>query len=166
MGEPADPGDHRMDAPAGGALLEFLELLAHVQAWRRCGHRGPDEQERGCHAVDFGEQRAGPCRTLGRNDAHCGLDGEGDPEFGREGRQPVMPVREHEDLPVVAGLEELLGTAMEQADPCIGADNDVVVVEVEGELQGSVLGRVEVAEIEDQVGIEVAGRSERDEDLA
>ena len=54
---------------------------------------------------------------------------------------------------------------MEQADPCIGADDDVIL-EVEGELKGPVLRRVKVAKIEDEICVEVTGRPEGDEDLA
>lgn len=165
MGEPADASDHRVDSAAGGALQKFLEFLAEVQAqlFRRYG--SSDKHERGRHSVDFGEQGAGPCRSLGRDNAHGRLDREGDPEFGRERRQPVVPVREHEDLAVIAGLEELLGAAMQEPDSGIGPGDDVVL-QVERELKGTVLSRVEVTEIEDEIGVEVTGCPEGDEDLA
>ena len=76
-----------------------------------------------------------------------------------------MPVREHEDLPVVTGLEELLCAAVQQSDSRIGPGDDVTL-EVQCELQGAVLRGVKIAEIEDEVCIEMAGCPERDEDLA
>jgi hypothetical protein len=76
-----------------------------------------------------------------------------------------VPIREHEDLSIIACLEEFLGAAMQEADAGIGC-GDGVVIEFEGQLEGAVLGRVEVAEIEDEICVKVTGCPERDEDFA
>ena len=76
-----------------------------------------------------------------------------------------MPVREHKDLPVVARLEELFRAAMQEADAGISRSDDVII-EFEDQLERSVLGGVEVAEIEDEICVKVTGCPERNEDLA
>jgi hypothetical protein len=76
-----------------------------------------------------------------------------------------VPVREHEDLAVVTGLKELFCAAVQQPDSRIGPGDDVTL-KVQSELQGAVLRGVKIAEVEDEVCIEMAGCPESDEDLA
>ena len=76
-----------------------------------------------------------------------------------------MPVREHKDLPVVACLEEFFRAAMQEADAGISRSDDVII-EFQSQLERSVLGGVEVAEIEDEICVKVTGCPERDEDSA
>ena len=72
------------------------------------------------HPVELREQGARPDRALGDLHAEHPLHGEDDPELVGEGGQPVVPVREHERLPVVADLEQLLRTAVHRADDRAG----------------------------------------------
>ena len=52
-----------------------------------------------------------------------------------------MAIREGERLSVVAVLEELLGTAMHESDAHIGGDDDLVL-DLDGDLQPGVTGRM------------------------
>ena len=165
MREAADSSDHRVDAAARGPLQKFLELLSDSKARRSVRYGRPDEEERCRDAIHLGEQGARPGGALRGNDAHRCFDGEGDSEFGGEGREPVVPIREHKDLPVVARLEEFLGAAMQEADPGIGRSDDVIF-EFQSQLKCAVLRGVEVTEIEDEICVEVTGCPERNEDFA
>ncbi len=78
---------------------------------------GPTEEgEMVEHAVQLGQQRARPGRTLGHLEPEHALRGEHDAELVGEGGQPVVPVGQHQGLSVVAHLEELLGAAVDGSD--------------------------------------------------
>jgi hypothetical protein len=63
------------------------------------------------------------------------------PELVAEGRQPVVPVGQHHQLPVVADLEQLLGAAVQEADDRLGG-GDPAVLHGERHLQHPVRGGV------------------------
>ena len=72
------------------------------------------------HPVELGQQGAQPDRPRRHLQAEHPLDREHDAELAAERRQPVVPVGQHGDLPVVADLEQLLGAAVQEADPRLG----------------------------------------------
>ena len=52
---------------------------------------------------------------------------EGHCELAEERSLPVVAVRQHQDLPIVADLEELLGTSMHRADDDPGRSDHIVL---------------------------------------
>ncbi len=100
--------------------------------------------------VELGEQRAQPDGPLRHLHPEHRLDTEHDPELVGERRQPVVPVREDGDLPVVADLEELLGPAVHVADDRLGGD-DALAVEDDLEPEHPVRRRVLRTDVEDHV---------------
>ena len=64
----------------------------------------------------FGQQGTQPDGTIGHVESHHVFAGEGDCELAEEGSLPVVPVCQHQDLLVVADLEELLRASMHCAD--------------------------------------------------
>ncbi len=70
-----------------------------------------------------------------------------------------MPVGQHEDLAVVAHLEELLGAAVHVADDRLGAD-DPLAVDDDPQPQHAVGGRVLRADVEHHVGRGEAARAD------
>ena len=90
-------------APDAGCLAELVGV-------------GAEEHQVVQHPVELGEQGPQPHRTDRHLDAEHPLDGEHDAELVGEGAQPVVPVGEHDDLPVVADLEELLDAAVQEPD--------------------------------------------------
>ena len=77
-------------------------------------------------------------------------DGEHDAELVGERRQPVVPVGQHDDLPVVAHLEQLLGAAVHVADDRLRG-HDALAVEHEPQPQHAVRGRVLRPDVEHHV---------------
>ena len=102
---------------------------------------GAQEHQVVQHPVELGEQRPRPGRPPRHLHPQHPLDREHHAELGGERREPVVPVREHQDLPVVAHLEELLGPPVQVADHRLAAD-DPVAVERQPQPQRPVRGRV------------------------
>ena len=111
----------------------------------------PEEHQVVEHPVQLGEQRAHPDGALGDLHAEHPLDGEDDAQLVGERRQPVVAVGEHDDLPVVARLEELLRAAVHIADDRLRV-LDPLAVEDEAQPQHAVRGRVLGADVEHHVG--------------
>ena len=103
------------------------------------------------HPVELGEERPDPGRPLGHLHAEHVLDREHDSELVGERTEPVVPVGQHDDLPVVADLEQLLGTAVHVADDRL-ARHDPFTVERQPQAQDAVRGRVLGADVEHHVG--------------
>ena len=82
---------------------------------------GAEEHQVVEHPVQLGEQRARPHRPLRHLHAEHPLDREHHAELVGERGQPVVPVGQHDDLPVVAHLEQLLRAAVHVADDRLGA---------------------------------------------
>ena len=101
--------------------------------------------------VQLGEQRPHPHRALGHLHAEHALDGEDDAQLVGEGGEPVVAVGEHDDLAVVARLEELLRAAVHIADDRLGV-LDPLAVQDEPQPQHAVRGRVLGADVEHHVG--------------
>ena len=72
------------------------------------------------------------------------------PELAGERREPVVPVGEHDDLAVVADLEELLDAAVHVADDRLAVD-DPLAVEGQPQPEDAVGGRMLRADVEDHV---------------
>ena len=103
------------------------------------------------HAVELGEQRADPGRPLGHLHAEHVLDREHDAELGGERAEPVVAVGQHDDLAVVAHLEELLDAAVHVADDRL-AGHDALAVERQPQPQDAVGRRVLRPDVEHHVG--------------
>ena len=146
-----------MHAAAGDLLHDGLQGLALAEGVEDRRDRadlqrvGAEEHQVVEDPVELGEGGAQPDRPLGHLDAHQPLDGHGHAELVAEGAQPVVPVGQHEDLAVVAHLEELLGAAVHVADDRLGAEHPLAV-EVEPEPEHPVRGRVLRADVEHHVG--------------
>jgi hypothetical protein len=153
----ADAVEHVVHAPAGRLLHDGLQRLPLPERVEDGGDRADlqrvraEEHQVVEHAVELGEQRAEPDGTLGHLEAHHPLDSERDAELVAERGQPVVPVGEHEDLPVVAHLEQLLGAAVHVADDGLGLD-DPLAVEPQAQPQHAVGRRVLRADVEHHVG--------------
>ena len=100
--------------------------------------------------VQLGEQGARPHRALGDLHAEHPLDGEDHAQLVGERGQPVVPVGQHDDLAVVADLEELLGAAVHVADDRLGLQ-DALAVEDEPQPQHAVRRGVLRADVEHHV---------------
>ena len=155
--EPTHPVEHVVHPPAGRLFHDRLQLLALAEGVedRRDGAelervRAEEHQVRE-HPVQLGEQGAQPHGPLGHLHAEHRLDAEDHPELVAERRQPVVPVRQHGDLPVVAHLEELLGAPVHVADDRFGRD-DPLTVEHHPQAQHAVGRRVLGADVEHHVG--------------
>ena len=115
-----------MHPAAGGLLHHRLQRFALAEGIedRSDGtdlqRIGTEEHQVVQHPVHFGQRRAQPHRTLRDFDAHQAFDRERDAEFVGERGQPVMPVRQHDDLAIVADLEQLLGAPVHVADDRLG----------------------------------------------
>ena len=116
-------------------------------------------------AVELGEQGPQPDRTDRDLHPEHRLDPEDDPELGGERGQPVVPVGQDGDLPVVADLEQLLGATVHVADDRLGRD-DPLAVEDDLQAQDAVRGRVLGADVEDHVGRGETARPDRDVERA
>ena len=103
------------------------------------------------HPVELGEQGTDPGRALGHLHAEHVLDREHDSELGGEGAEPVVPVGQHDDLPVVADLEELLDAAVHVADDRLARD-DPLTVERQPQAQHTVGRGVLRTDVEHHVG--------------
>ena len=116
-GQPADPVDHRVHPVAGQALELASELLPQRGGGggdaEAVGHPGQEPQVAE-HPGVLGQQGAQPDRARRDLQPEQLLAGERDGELGREGRLPVVAVGQHQDLPVVADLEELLDPAVQR----------------------------------------------------
>ena len=102
------------------------------------------------HPVQLGEQGAGPDRADRHLHAEHPLGRQDDAQLVGERREPVVPVGQHDDLPVVAHLEELLGAAVHVADDRLGGQ-DALAVEGEPQPQHPVRGGVLRADVEHHV---------------
>jgi hypothetical protein len=111
--------------------------------------------------AQLGQGGTQPDRTLRHLQAHQALDGEHHPELVVERRKPVVPVGEHDDLPVVARLEELLGAAVHVPDDRLAAHH-LLAVQDELEPQHAVGRRMLGADIEHHVaGLEACAGADR-----
>jgi hypothetical protein len=155
--DPADPVEHVVDAAAGDLLHHRLQGLALAE---RVEHRRdradlqrvrPEEHQVVEHPVELGQRHPQPDRPLRHLDAHQPFDGEHHPELVGERGQPVVPVGQHDDLPVVAHLEQLLGPAVHVADDRL-AGHHPFAVEGQLEAQHTVGGRVLGPDVEHHVG--------------
>ena len=169
--ESADPVEHVVHPAAGDLLHDGLQLLALAE---RVEDRGDgaelqrvraDEHQVVEHPVQLGEQGARPHRPLGHLHAEHLLDPEDHAELVGERGEPVVPVREDEDLPVVADLEELLGAAVHVADDRLGPQ-DALPVEDDAQSQHAVGRRVLRTDVEGHVGGGQATGAEAHGDLA
>ena len=155
--EAADPVEHVVHPAAGDLLHHRLQRLALAERVEDRRDRaeldrvGAEEHQVVEHPVQLGEQRAHPDRPYRHLHAEHPLDGEHDAELVGERRQPVVPVGQHDDLPVVADLEELLGAAVHVADDRARRD-DPLAVEVSAQPQHAVRRRVLRADVEHHVG--------------
>ena len=169
--EPADAVEHVVHPPAGGLLHDRLELLALAERVEDRGDRaelervGAEEHQVVEHPVELGQQGARPDRPLGHLHAEHPLDAEHHAELGGERRQPVVPVGQHDDLAVVADLEQLLGAAVHVADDRLGR-HDPLAVDDDPQPQHAVGGRVLRTDVEHHVGGGQAARAHADGELA
>ena len=108
------------------------------------------------HPVQLGERGAQPDGPLRYFEAHQALDREDDAQFVAERRQPVVPVGQHDDLPVVADLEQLLRAPVHVPDDGFGADQPFAV-EDQLEAEHPVRRRVLRPDVEHHVGRFEAG---------
>jgi hypothetical protein len=67
----------------------------------------------GRDAGDLAQQRPQPHRSRRDLEAQQLLDGRREGDLGDSRAEPVMAVREHECLAIVAGLEQLLSAAVQ-----------------------------------------------------
>ncbi|GAA3051911.1 hypothetical protein GCM10020000_36570 [Streptomyces olivoverticillatus] len=120
--EAADAVEHVVHPAAGDLLHHRLELLALAEGVEDGGDAaelqrvGAEEHQMVEHPVQLGQQGARPHRALGDLHAEHPLDGDDDAQLVGERRQPVVAVGEHDDLAVVARLEQLLRAAVHIAD--------------------------------------------------
>jgi hypothetical protein len=75
----------------------------------------------------FGEQGSQPDRTVWHHKSHHLFADEGDCELAEERSLPVVTVCQHQDLPVVADLEELLRAPMHCTDHDPGCGDPVAI---------------------------------------
>ena len=87
------------------------------------------------------------------------LDGHHHAQLVGERRQPVVAVGQHDDLPVVPGLEQLLRAAVHVADDRLGV-LDPLAVQHQPQPQHAVRGGVLRADVEHHVGASRLRRSE------
>ena len=132
-------------------LLALAERVEHRRDRAELERVGAEEHQVVEHPVQLGEQGARPDRPLRHLHAEHLLDGEHHAELVGERRQPVVPVGQHDDLPVVADLEQLLGAAVHVADDRLGRD-DPLAVEDDAQPQHAVRRRVLRADVEHHVG--------------
>ncbi len=158
--EAADPVEHVVDPPAGGLLHHRLQRLALPEGVEHRRDRADlhrvraEEHQVVEHPVQLGQRHPQPDRALGDLHAHQPLDGEHHAELVGEGREPVVPVGQHDDLPVVADLEELLGAAVHVADDRLAGDHPLAV-EDQLQPQHAVGGGVLRADVQHHVGAEL-----------
>ena len=100
--------------------------------------------------VQLGQQGARPRGALRHRDAQHPLGGQDDAQLVAECRKPVVPVGQHDDLPVVADLEQLLGAAVHVADDRLGRD-DALAVEHQPQPQHAVRRGMLRADVEDHL---------------
>ena len=115
----------------------------------------------GQHPVELGEEGAQPHRPDRHLHPEHRLDAEDDAELVGERREPVVPVREDRDLPVVPDLEQLLRAPVHVADDRLGA-RDPLTVEDDAQPQHPVGGRVLRPDVEDHVGGREPARADAD----
>lgn len=120
--------------PTARSLLEHgLDVFPLAERIEHRGDRpeleriGAEEHQVRQDPVQLGEERARPRRALGDLHAEHVLDREHDAELVAERRQPVVPVRQHDDLPVVTHLEQFLGTPVHVADDRVRRDDALAV---------------------------------------
>ena len=143
---------------ARGALVEHHQLLAFLEAPQR-RRQGADVHGLGRHvqqvredAADLGIQhpdQLGPVRDV---HAQQLLDRKAEGVLLVHRRDVIEPVQIRHVLKVGAGLHQLLGAAVQQADVRIDA-RDQLAVPLEHEAQNAVRGRVLRAEIDREFAI-------------
>ena len=103
------------------------------------------------NSVELGEQRPSPHSPFWHLHAEHSLNRQHDAEFVGERGQPVMTIRQHDDLAVVADFEELLGAPMHVADDRFSLD-DALAVENQAKSQDTMRCRVLGSDVENHVG--------------
>ncbi len=155
--EAADAVEHVVHPAAGQLLHHRLEGLALAEGVEDRRDRaelervGAEEHQVVQHPVELGQQGAQPDRADRDLHAQHPLDREDDAELVAERGQPVVPVRQHDDLPVVADLEQLLRAAVHVADDRLAVD-DPLAVQGQPQPEHAVGGRVLRADVEHHVG--------------
>jgi hypothetical protein len=151
--------------PAAGDLLhDGLQLLALAERVEDRGDRAElqrvraEEHQVVEHPVQLGQQGARPDRALGDLHAEQVLRGEDDAQLVGERGEPVVPVRQHDDLPVVADLEQLLRAAVHVPDDRLAGD-DPLAVQGDPQPQHAVRRRVLRADVQHHVGRREVGAS-------
>ena len=114
------------------------------------------------HPVQLGERHPQPGGPLGHLHAHQAFHREHHAQLVGERREPVVPVGQHDDLPVVAHLEQLLRAPVHVTDDRLAGDHPLAV-EHQLQPQHTVRGRVLRADVEHHVGAEllVAGAGDQ-----
>ena len=79
------------------------------------------------HSVEFIHRGAQPCRTFGNAHADELLDSQSHSHFTGKCPVPVMAVGQAEDLSVVTGFKEFLGTTMHVANQRFCGCNAITV---------------------------------------
>jgi hypothetical protein len=106
-------------ATAGERLEHREQTFTSCMPRRRgriCSREGAEEGQVAGDAHQLAQQGAQPGGAGRHLQAQHALDGEGDPDLAAGGPEPVVPIGQHEDLPVVAHLEQLLHTPVHIAD--------------------------------------------------
>jgi hypothetical protein len=75
----------------------------------------------------LGQQGTQPDGTFWHREPHHLLADESDGELAKERSLPVMAIRQHQDLPVVADLEEFFGASVHRAHHDAGRGDHVVL---------------------------------------
>jgi hypothetical protein len=154
--EAPDAVEHVVHAPAGDLLHDVLQLLALPERVEdrsdaaQLQRVGTEEHQVVQDPVQLGEERTRPDRALGHLHAEHAFDTEDDAELVGEGGEPVVAVGEHDDLAVVARLEQLLRAPVHVADDRLGV-LDALAVEDEPQPQHTVGGRMLRADVEHHV---------------
>jgi hypothetical protein len=155
--ETADPVEHVVHPAAGQLLHHGLDGLALAECVEDRRDRTELERVRAEEhqvvedPVELGHQGADPDRPLGHLQAHHPFDREHHAELVGESRQPVVPVRQHDDLAVVADLEQLLRAAVHVPDDRLAGD-DPLAVQGDPQPQHAVRRRVLRADVQHHVG--------------
>ena len=131
-------------------LTAWPGAVCPLRAARRLRRVRAEEGEVAEDPVELGEQGPGPHAARRDLDAGQPLGGQHHAELAGERTQPVMPVGQDDDLPVVAGLEEFLGPAVHIADDRVGR-HDPVALQGQPQPQHPVPGRVTGAQVDQQV---------------
>ena len=153
---PADPAVGEVEAAAGDPLHQGLDLLPlpegveHRRDRAQLQRVGADEHQVVEDPGPLGHQHPDPGRPLGHLQVHLPLHDQGHAQLVADRRDPVVPVDQGDDLPVVAVLGQLLERAVHVADHRLGV-LDHLAVEGHQHPQHPVGGRVLGADVQGHV---------------